>query len=454
MTEAHTISPRPYGLHARQILALGLPLIGSQVAQFALHMTDVVMMGWYGLDELAALVLGSGYWFIIFILLAGPAFAVMPLVATALGEGESRTIRRATRMALWISAMAAVLFYPLFLMSERVLIAFGQEPHIAALAAPYLRITGVEMLPSLIVAVFRSYFSALERTRVVLLLVLSAVVLNAFLNWVFIFGNLGAPELGVTGAAVASLSVGVTMVCAMVLYARWATPEHEIFRNLHMPDWAMFRAVLRMGVPIGLTSLAEVGLFNAAALMMGWISTTALAAHGIALQIAGLTFMVQIGLSQAGTIRVGNALGRQDGPDLRRGALVVSLMSAGMACCTMAIFILFPEPLLGLFMSPNEPARGEVLALGVGLMFLGGLMQLSDGGQVVSLSLLRGLHDTAVPMWLASVSYWLIGLPASYLLGFTFGFGAYGVWIGFIVGLSAAWLSMAYRFWVRKARAI
>nr|WP_321508418.1 MATE family efflux transporter [uncultured Celeribacter sp.] len=443
---------RTYLEHAKQILLLGLPLAGSQIAQFAVHMTDVIMMGWYGLDELAALVLASGFWFLLFIFLAGFAFAVMPLVATASGQGDTTTVRRATRMAIWLSVIAAVVIYPIFGFSARVLETLGQQPHIAAMARPFLVIAGIEMVPALIVAVFRSYFSALERTRVVLVAVVGAVAVNALLNYMLIFGNFGMPELGVVGAAIASLIVNLLMVAVLAIYAQIATPENDLFRNPFKPDWAMFRTVFRMGVPIGLTSVTEVGMFNAAALMMGWIGTASLAAHGIAMQLTSLAFMTQIGLSQAGTIRVGNALGRRDEADLRKGAKVVVFLSLLMATLSTVFFLLFPDLLVGLFIAPDEPARQEVLAIGGVLVAFAALMQFSDGGQVVAISLLRGLHDTAVPMWFAGLSYWGIGLPASYLCAFILDFGAGGIWMGFIIGLTIAWALMSHRFWVLKSR--
>ncbi|MBU0642904.1 MAG: MATE family efflux transporter [Alphaproteobacteria bacterium] len=446
------IIERTYMEHARRILVLGLPLAGSQLAQFAVHMTDVIMMGWYGLDELAALVLASGFWFVLFILLAGFAFAVMPLVATAAGRGDVTMVRRATRMAIWLSIIAAVVIYPVFGFSDEVLVALGQQPHIAAMAKPYLAVAGFEMIPALVVAVFRSYFSALERTRVVLIAVICAVGLNALLNYMLIFGGFGMPELGVLGSAIASLIVSTLMMVALAVYAKMATPENDLFRNPFKPDWPMFRTVFRMGVPIGLTSLAEVGLFNAAALMMGWIGTATLAAHGIVLQLTAIAFMTQIGLSQAGTIRAGNAMGRGDEADLRKGARVVVVMSLIMAAISSSLFLLFPDFLIGLFIAPDEPARADVLAIGGVLIVLAAMVQFSDGGQVVALSLLRGVHDTAVPMWLASLSYWGIGLPVSYLFGFVIGWGAEGVWMGFVFGLTSACLLMSYRFWVQKSR--
>lgn len=452
MTQNAQTLNRSYSTHLRSVMTLGLPLVGSQVAQFALHMTDTIMVGWYGLEELAALILASGYWFILFIFMAGAAFALMPIVAKAEGQGDRTTIRRATRMAIWVSVFASVLFYPVFLWSDDILVLLGQEAEIAALAKPYMLLIGIETLPALIIAVMRSYFSALERTGVVLLITLAAVVINIPLNWLFIYGNLGLPEMGVLGAGLSSMIVSWSAVIALMTYAQYATPENELLRNVFKPDWEMFRKLIRMGVPIGLTSVAEVGLFNAATIMMGWISTVALAAHGIVLQISAVTFMVQVGISQAGTIRAGNAFGRDDMDDLKRGARVVVVLSAAVAAMTTLLFVIVPEPLIGLFMSPHEPARADVLALGAGLMLFAGLMQLSDGGQQVALGLLRGLHDTNVPMWIASFSYWVVGMAACYLLAFPLGMGATGIWAGFILGLSCSWVLMSWRFWKKKTR--
>lgn len=446
-----TTTPQSNLAHMRAILALGLPLAASQLAQFAVHMTDVIMMGWYGVDELASLVLGSGYWFIIFIVIAGFGFAVMPIVASAAGAGDTTVVRRSTRMAIWLSLLGAVVVFPLFLFAEPLLLALGQKPHLAEMVQPYLVITGIEMLPALLVSVLRSYFSALERTRVVLVATLSAVALNFALNYVLIFGNFGAPELGIRGAAIASLVVNIVVFVGLAIYAHRATPENELFRNVTRPDWEAFATIFKVGLPIGLTALAEVGLFNAAAIMMGWLGTVPLAAHGIALQISAIAFMVQIGLSQAATIRAGNAHGRKDGPGLRRGAAVVSVISLAMALVTFTLFLTVPEFLMGFYLRPDDPLRAEVLGFGVGLMVFAALFQFSDGGQVVTLALLRGVQDTTVPMWLASFSYWIVGLPVAYVLGFPAGLGGQGIWIGLLIGLSFAWLTMGWRFWRKKA---
>jgi MATE family multidrug resistance protein len=209
----------------------------------------------------------------------------------------------------------------------------------------------------------------------------------------------------------------------------------------------MLRRVFKLGLPIGLTSLCEVGLFAASTLMMGWLGTIPLAAHGIAVQLASITFMVHLGLSNVATIRAGNAYGRSDWNHMARGAHMATLMSLGAAFLTILLFFGLPELLLSAFMQENEPARQEIVAIGIGLLAMAALFQLVDGAQVIALGMLRGIQDTTVPMVMAAFSYWVVGIPCSYLLGFVFGFDGLGVWAGLVVGLATASVLLMWRFW-------
>jgi multidrug resistance protein, MATE family len=300
----------------------------------------------------------------------------------------------------------------------------------------------------------KSYLAALERAQIVLWITVGAAIVNALLNYALIFGNWGAPELGITGAAIASVAVQVFSLILMVIYTALVTPEHALYLRLWRPDWEAFRNIFSLGLPIGLTLLAEVGLFSASAIMMGWIGTIELAAHGIALQLASLTFMIHLGLANAATIRAGRALGRRNMIDLRRGALVATTLSALLALASVVLFISMAETLVGLFIDPADPARPAVLAAGVILLYVAALFQLADAGQVLALGLLRGLHDTRAPMIFATISYWVVGVPVSYLLGFKLGFDGVGIWMGLVIGLMIAWIMMTTRFWRRVNRMV
>ena len=307
-----------YAAHAKAILLLGLPLVGGHLAQMAIQITDTLMMGWYSVEGLAAMVLAGTFWIVAFIFSIGFSQAVLPMVAEASERGEEGVVRlrRVTRMGFWLSTFAWAAFLPVFWFSAPLLEALGQEPELSRMAQGYLRIAGFALLPALLVMVLKSYLSALERTQVLLWISLIAAAANVFLNWVLIFGMLGAPELGLRGAAWASLAGHSLSLGLLAVYARWIFPEHGIFHRLWRGDGEALVQVFTLGWPIGLTLLAEVGLFAFSSLLMGWIGTIALAAHGIAIQIASATFMVHLGLSNAATIRAGKG----DGAWRRAGA--------------------------------------------------------------------------------------------------------------------------------------
>jgi len=433
--------------HARAIAILGLPLIGGHLAQMAIGVTDTVMLGWYGVEALAAVTLASTFFFVLFICGSGFASAVMPMVASFHAEKDETSIRRATRMGLWLSFGFGVLAMPLMIYAAPILRLMGQEEAVVTLGAEYLGIAGWGILPALFVMVLKSYLAALERTQVVLWITVLAAICNALVNYALIFGNWGAPELGVAGAAIASVTTQAISLVGVVLYVRFALPQHDMFRRLWGADWDMLARVFRLGWPISVTLLSEVGLFAASAVMMGWLGTVPLAAHGVAVQLASLTFMVHLGLSNAGTVRAGNAYGRMDAPHLARGAKVVTAISLVFSIVTVSFFFLYPEFLIGIFILEDEPAKVEILKIGVGILFMAGLFQLVDGTQVVALGVLRGVQDTRMPMIYAAISYWGIGVPMSYLLGFTFGLEGIGVWGGLGIGLGVAAIFLNLRFW-------
>tara|TARA_R110002074_G_scaffold127933_5_gene267974 strand:- start:1975 stop:3300 length:1326 start_codon:yes stop_codon:yes gene_type:complete len=433
---------------------MGLPLIGGHLGQVAIGVTDTVMVGWYSVEGLAAVTLASTYFFVLLIFGSGFAWGVMPMVAAFDAQGDEVGLRRATRMGLWLSLGFALLALPLFIWSRSIMGLMGQEPELAEMVRQYLMIAGWGIIPALLVMVLKSYLAALERTQVVFWITIFSAMVNVLANYVFIFGNWGAPELGVRGAAIASLTSHSASLLAVVVYVLKAMPEHQIFVRLWRPDWEMLARVFRLGLPIGVTGLSEVGLFAASAVMMGWLGTIALAAHGIALQLASITFMIHLGISNVATIRAGNALGRRDPAHLVRGAIAATTMSLLVAAATIVGFVLWPEPLIDAFMQSEEPARDQILAVGVGLLAMAALFQLVDGAQAVALGLLRGVQDTKVPMILAGISYWLVGIPVSYLLGFTMGLNGIGVWLGLVVGLGVAALLLNARFWGTTLKAL
>ncbi|MDE9450557.1 MATE family efflux transporter [Aliiroseovarius sp. Z3] len=438
--------------HMRAVLVLGLPLVASHLAQFAVQIIDTIMLGWYGVEELAAVTLAGTFFFMFLIMGSGPAWALMPMVAEASEARDDVRVRRLTRMSMWFSVGFALLVLPLMWMSAPILRAIDQDPDLSLLAQDYLRIAGVGLVPALLVMALKSYLAALEHTRIVLWATVLAAVMNGFINYALIFGNWGAPELGVRGAAIASVLIQIASGLVLVIYAARLNAEASLFRRLWKPDWEALSQLLRLGIPIGLTTLAEVGMFSASTVVVGLIGTLELAAHGIALQITAAFFMVHLGLSNTATVRAGRALGRRDEASLRRGALAVTLASVVFGGLTVVLFLGAPEPMIKLFLHPNEIRRDEIVALGSVLLIVAALFQFADGAQAIAMGLLRGVQDTRVPMIIATLSYWGVGMTMSYVLGITLGYGAPGVWIGLLLGLVCAGIFMSWRFWKSSSR--
>lgn len=435
--------------NARSVLVLGLPLVGSHVAQFLLHVTDTVMLGWYTVTDLAAGALGATVFFVIFTLGMGFAQAVMPMVATAAAAGDDTEVRRVTRMGIWLSLAFAAVALPLFLFSGSLLAVLGQEPDVALVGGGYLSIVGFGLAPALVAMVMKSYLAALGRTQVVLWATIAGVFVNIGVNWLLIFGNFGFPEMGARGAAVASVLVQIVTLVVLMVYAISlpSLKHYQLLVRFWRPDWVALRRVNALGLPIGLALLAETGLFAASAVMMGWLGKNTLAAHSIALEITALFFMVHLGLSNAATVMVGRARGRGDVAALRSGALAAVVLSLGFALATIFVYWIFAEQMVGLFLKPDDPERPAIIPLGVTLLMVAALFQFADSGQVMAMGLLRGIQDTKQPMVIAAVSYWLVGLPCGYGLGFLLGWEGVGIWLGLVMGLTTAALALHVRFW-------
>ena len=439
-----------WSAHVRATLALGIPLIGAQLAQLGINTTDVMIVGQLGAEQLAAMVLSAQFLFTILIFGSGFSIAVVPLVAQAYGKGDAASVRRALRMGLWVVTAYWLVAQPAFFYSEEILLAAGQKPDVAKLASGYIDIGHFALLPGLLYNVIRALVSAIGRAGVILKVTVTMLVMNAVLAYSLVLGHFGMPAMGLHGAAIVSVAVQTAGFLFIVGYvqAHQDMRRYEIFVRCWRPDWHALWDVVRLGFPISVTVLAEVSLFTAASLLMGQIGTIELAAHGIALQWASIAFMIPLGLSQAATVRVGVAHGQGDHLGLKRAAIVVVIVSCCIAVCGSILFATAPSWLGSWFLDIHSADAPKVLAYAAPLIVVAGLFQLVDGLQSIASGLLRGLKDARVPMIMALIAYWPIGFFLAWLLAFPLGFGGIGIWFGFLLGLASAAAMLCARFYI------
>ncbi len=444
-----------WGAEISATLALAWPIILTNVAQVGLQTTDVVMMGWLGPESLAAGALAVNLNFAFLIFAIGVVTATAPLMAIELGRNRRsvRDVRRTVRQGLWVAIAITLPIWVVLWHGDAIFLALGQQPAIAAKAASYLHTFQWQFLPFLVYVILRNFISALERPLVALWIGGSALVINAVLVWSLMFGHFGLPALGLPGAGIATTLTNIYMAggLALLITLDRRFRRYHLFGRFWRPDWSRFRAIWRVGLPIGVTLAFEVTIFNASTFLMGVISASALAAHAIAIQIPSLTFMVPLGLGTAATVRVGRAYGARDIAGIARAGWSAYGMALVYACGAATLILLFRHELVGLFLDWSNPADAVVAGLAASYLVWAGIFQIVDGAQVTSSGMLRGLGDTRVPMWLAGLGYWGIGLPIGVALAFWLKFNGIGIWIGLSTGLAAVAVLMTTR-WIMRER--
>ena len=443
-----------WGAEFSATLALAWPIILTNVAQVGLATTDVVMMGWLGPEALAAGALAVNLNFAFLIFAIGIVTATAPLTAIELGRNRHsvREVRRTTRQGFWAATVITLPIWVVLWQCEAIFLALGQQPQIAAKAASYLHTFQWSFLPFLIYVILRNFVSALERPLSALWIGGTALVINAVLVWALMFGHFGLPAMGLPGAGIATTLTNIYMAggLALLITLDRRFRRYHIFGRFWRPDWSRFRAIWRIGLPIGFTLAFEVTIFNGATFLMGLIGTASLAAHAIAIQIPSLTFMVPLGLATAATVRVGRAYGAKDTAGIARAGWSAYGMALVYACGTATLILLFRHELVGLFLDWSDPADAVVAGLAASFLVWAGIFQVVDGAQVVGSGMLRGLGDTRVPMWLAGLGYWGIGLPVGVILAFWLKLNGIGIWIGLSLGLAAVAVLMTVRWTMRE----
>jgi multidrug resistance protein, MATE family len=427
---------------------LALPIALTQLGQVAMMTSDLVLIGHLGDKAIAGAALGQTVLFAAFMVGLGLVSAVAPLAAQAYGAREPRMVRRALRVGLWVSVLLGIPSIALQSMGETLLLALGQEKETAHLAAQYLAGLGWSLVPAWWFIALRGFMSAVNRPEPALWITLAAIPANALLAYALIYGAFGLPRLDLLGAGAATtlVNIGMCIAAFWLAYTQHPFKKYRVLNRFWRFDEALLRQLVVVGAPISGAFLLEYGLFASAAILMGWIGTTALAAHQIALQVASILFMVPFGISMAATVRVGHAVGREDaGASRRAGFAAIGLGAAFMAAMVLVIVALrHVIPLV--FLGAHSGDASATVALAATLLALGSTFFIVDGVQTIAAGALRGLNDTRVPMIFAAVSFWVVGFATSYTLAFPARLEAPGIWIGFTVGLGLYALLLVLRF--------
>jgi MATE family multidrug resistance protein len=358
---------------------------------------------------------------------------VSPLAAQAFGARNPHRVRRSLRVGLWAAFLISVPVMALPFRGEQILLAMGQSPAAARLAQQYLFGLVWSILPALWFMAIRGFMSAINRPEPILWITLAAIPANALLVYLLLYGEWGLPRLELFGAGLATSMVNSAMFLAGLWFAARRRPfrKYHVLGHIWRIDWPLMRQLVILGAPISISFLLEYGLFGAAGLLMGLISTTALAAHQIALQIAAILFMVPFGIGMAATVRVGHAVGRRDGAAVRRAGFIATGLGIGFMSGMTLVVILGRFAIAQVFLGAGAGAAAELTAT---LLLVGATFFIADGIQTIASGSLRGMNDTRIPLLFATISYWLIGFTLACGLGFWTPLGAVGVWIGLSCG--------------------
>jgi len=446
---ARTARAAPWGLEARALLTLAGPLVLTQLGQMAIMTTDIVLLGRYGQGVLAAAAIGNTVFFFAWLMGGGPASAVSPMIAhiTGIRPGNRGGVRASLRMSLWSVALVSAPMMVVLWLAGPILLALGQEPTLAAGAGRFDGVLAFGLPFSLGFLVLRNFTAALGRPRAGMWVMAATIAFNGLAGWTLIFGHFGAPRLGIVGSGLATALSAVFSFGCMIAIIQ-ATPglrAYRPFRRFARPAALKLKEVFRLGLPIGMTMIFEAMMFNAMTLVMGTFGAAALAAHQIALNVASILFMVPLGVGMASTVRVGLAAGRGDLEAARRAAITAGAMGGGFVALGGIGLVLLGRPIAGLYIGGRAPADLAVIAMTAMFLKVAAAFQIFDALQVVAAQSLRGLKDARAPMLIAGAGYWLIGAPASLLLGLVFHMRGLGLWIGMAIGLAAAAAALCAR---------
>jgi multidrug resistance protein, MATE family len=429
--------------HIKENFHLAYPVMLSNLGHVLIGVGDNIMVGHVGATELAAAGLANVIFNVLMLFGIGVSYAITPLVAAADGERNDQSIIETLRHGLAINFVNGIVLVGVVLAGQNLLNHLDQPPEVVALAIPYLSIITFSLIPMLIFQSFKQFAEGLSNTKLSLIIIILANVVNIVMNYILIYGHAGFPAMGLNGAGWATLMSRIFMAAAIALYI-YHSPVFKKYRlGFSIGNYAksIFNKMLHIGIPAGVQFIFEVAAFDFSLVMMGWLGAKTQAAHQIAINLATLSYMTTAGLAAAATIRVSYFLGKKDIKNLRLASYTLLGMALVMMTACAFVFVFGRNILPGFYVEDSE-----VLSVASSLLIVAGLFQLSDGTQVVCIAALRGLHDVKIPSVLIFISYWIIGLPLGYWLTFILGYGPLGIWLGLFIGLTLTAIAMFLRF--------
>lgn len=434
---------RSYRDHFVHTLTLAVPVIIGQLGLIMMGVVDSLMVGELGPDYLAAAALANHIVILIWIVGLGISMAVTPLVAISIGAEKSGEAQTLFKQSLIVNSSSGLVMMILIFIFSEMIHFLNQTAAVVQYASSYTKILGLSIFPIMIYQSYKQFIEGLSVTHPAMIITLSANVVNAFVNWLLIFGNLGLPRFELDGAGWATFSSRIFMTVVIFYYANKAKrfDGYDLSLRIKKIEKELINKILRLGLPSGFQYFFEVGAFSFAVVMVGWLGAKPLAAHQIAINLASISFMAVTGISAAGGIRVGNAVGKANIGEIRRAGFSALLLGLLIMFCSGLSFFFFRNYLPTLYISDTE-----VISIASSLLIIAALFQLSDGTQAVGIGILRGLTDVKIPTVITFVSYWVISLPIAYLLGFILKLGVQGVWIGLLIGLTASAVMLSLRF--------
>ncbi len=432
------------------MLKLAIPVALAELGWMTMSVVDTIMIGPLGPSAIGAIGIGNSAYYTLAIFGMGLLLGLDTLVSQAHGAGDRKDCHHSLTQAVYLALFLTPALTIVFLFMPRFLNAAGLNREVGALTGPFLVTLTAGTLPLLLYGAFRRYLQGIGHVRPVMFVLVSANLINWFFNWLLITGHWGMPALGVVGSALSTCMARVYMAALLGFFIWWFERglQPGIRSLFQKPDLTRLTLLLRIGFPAAGQILLEIGAFGAAALLAGRLRPVDLAAHQIALTCAAVTYMVPLGTASAAAVAVGQAIGRGDPQAARRSGSIAIGIACVFMSCSAAAFLLFPKQILQVYTSDVR-----VVGIGIGLLFFAAVFQLFDGIQTVATGALRGVGNTRVPMLVNLGGYWLLGLPAGYLLCFRFRYGVYGLWCGLTLALIIIALTL-WRTWLRDSHAI